>query len=336
MRIRLANGSVWQLVGSDNFDAIVGTNPIFVTFSEWALSDPRAWEFIRPILAENGGTALFIYTPRGENHGADTYRMAKTTDKWFAELLTVDDTQAIDPQAIEDERAAGMPDSMIKQEFYCSFAAGVTGAYYGDYLEDAEQQGRLSRVPWEPQLPVHTGWDLGMDDATAIWLAQQAGPEVRIIGYFENSGVGLEWYAKQLDKLPCVFGEHYLPHDVSVRELGSGASRRAMLGSLGIKATVLPRASLEDGINAVRNLLPTCWFDKVRCEQGLKALRNYRCEWNDKAGTFRASPVHDWSSHAADAFRSLAIGLGRQRTKARRGVNPTRTESGYEAMSGWT
>jgi len=318
MRIRLINGSVWQLVGSDNYDALVGTNPVGVVFSEWALSDPRAWEFMRPILAENGGWALFIYTPRGQNHGADLYNMGVGAPDWHAELLTVEDTHAISDQSIEDERAAGMPDDLIRQEFFCSFSAGVPGAFFAAALEAAEDDGRLCRVPLVPELPVHTAWDLGFADATAIWLAQAVGPEVRLVGYIENSGVGLEWFAKELDKLPCKFGEHFLPPDVAVRELGTGLSRKAMLGKLGIKATVVPAASIEDGIGAARNLIARCWFDTVRCERGLKALKNYRCEYDAKAATYRTAPVHDWSSHASDAFRYLAIGLGRHEAKDRR------------------
>ena len=165
-----------------------------------------------------------------------------------------------------------------------------------------------------------------MDDCTSIWIAQVVGPEVRLIGYIESSGQGLEYYCKELDKLPCKFGEHFLPPDVNVRELGTGQSRKAMLASLGVKATVVPGASVEDGIAAARNLLPRCWFDTERCGPGLKALKNYRCEYDSKAETYRAKPRHDWASHGADAFRYLAVGLGRYERRERRtrdGHRPT-------------
>ena len=332
MKIRLANGSVWQLVGSDNYDAIVGTNPVGVVFSEWALSDPRAWDFVRPILAENGGWAVFIFTPRGENHAADLYRMAKESPQWFAELLTVDNTQAISRDAVDAEREAGMPQALIEQEFFCSFEAANVGAYYASYLKDAEEQGRIGKLPPDPTLPVYTAWDLGMDDATAIWLAQVHRKEVRIIGYLEDSGAGLEHYTKTLRDFPFTYAGHFLPPDVEVRELGTGVSRKEVLFKLGLRATVVPKLSVEDGIAAVRALLPRCWFDAEKCEVGLKALRNYRVEFNEKMGTFAARPRHDWTSHAADAFRYFAIGLDRAERERSRGRrhNPPQADGSYD------
>jgi hypothetical protein len=319
MRIRFVNGSVWQAVGSDNVDSLVGTNPVGIIFSEFALADPRAWELMRPILAENDGWALFISTPRGENHMADLYNMAKQSPDWFAELLTVNDTKAITAEAIERERAAGIPDSMIKQEFFCSFVAGVAGAYYGEYFDRAQAEGRIGKVPWEPALATHTAWDLGLDDSTAIWFFQRAHQEIRLIDdYYEKSGVGLEHYVKELDRKPYSYGDHFLPHDVEVRELGSGRSRLEQLRSLGLEARVVPRLSVEDGIAAARSILGRCWFDETKGARGIKALKNYRCEWNDKTHSFSLRPLHDWTSHAADAFRYLALSIERVDRKARR------------------
>jgi hypothetical protein len=336
MRIRLANGSVWQAVGSDNFDSLVGTNPLGVVFSEYALSNPAAWDFLRPILAENEGWALFISTPRGENHFADLYKTAKGQEGWFAELLTVEDTGAISRQAVEDERAAGMPDAMIRQEFYCSFQAGVAGAYYGDYLEEATAEGRICRVMHEPDLEVFTAWDLGIDDATVIWFFQLVRNEIHVIDYYENSGVGLEHYAKWLSERPYVYGGHHLPHDVNVTELGTGRSRLQVLNGLGIRGHVVPRLSIEDGIQAVRSILPRCWFDEERCARGIKALRNYRTEYDERAGTFRGRPYHDWTSHAADAFRYLAVGLRHTEnaeTRRRRGPRHIQVERDYNPLT---
>src|SRR5690242_10527887 len=280
MRIKLANGSVWQCVGSDNYDSLVGTNPVGIVFSEFALSDPQSWQLMRPILAENGGWALFVSTPRGMNHFYDLYEAAKTAPGWFCETLTVDDTGAVTKERIAEDRATGMSEATAKQEYWCSFAGAVEGAYYAAELETATNEKRIGNVPWEPALAVNTSWDFGLDDATAIWFWQRAHQEIRIIDYYEASGAGLDHYVKELDRKPYAYGEHFLPHDVEVRELGSGRSRLQMLRSLGLEARVVPRLSVEDGIAAVRSILGRCWFDETKCQRGLKALRAYRCEFD--------------------------------------------------------
>jgi phage terminase large subunit len=336
MRIRLVNGSVWQLVGSDNYDQLVGTNPVGVTFSEYALADPQAWNFMRPILAENKGWALFISTPRGQNHFADLYEMAKRLPDWFASILTIEDTKAISVEAVERDHAEGMSSSMIRQEYYCSFAGSVEGAYYHEYLDLADKEKRIAHVPWEPALPVHTAWDLGLDDATAIWFFQRHNKEIRLIDYYEASGVGLEHYTRHLQTKPYTYGTHLLPHDVVVKELGSGLSRKEMLKSLGVNATVVPRQHVEDGINAVRAILGQCWFDADKALGGLKALRAYRTEYDSKTGTNKQRPKHDWTSHGSDAFRYLALGLRLLDVRnelAQRA--PSRVLRGYEKQKAW-
>lgn len=316
MKIELKCGSIWQCVGSDNYNSLVGANPVGVVFSEWALADPAAWDFIRPILAENGGWALFIYTARGRNHGSSMYDMAMSNPNWFAEKLTVDDTGTISPEAIEEERRAGMSEDMIQQEFYCSFQAALVGSYYGKLMQQAEDQGRICSVPHEPSEPVQTWWDLGMDDSTAIWFVQLIGREIHVIDYYENSGVGLEHYAKVLGEKPYVYGEprrprygHLLPHDAEARELGTGRSRTEVLKTLGVNGRAIPRQSVEDGIQAVRTIIPRCWFDAKNCSRGVEALRQYRQEWDEKLRSFKGNPLHDWTSHPADAFRTGAMGL---------------------------
>jgi phage terminase large subunit len=198
MSMELKCGSVWQVVGSDNYDRLVGANPVGVVFSEWSLTDPRAWDYVRPILAENGGWAMFIYTPRGKNHGFDLYDLAHHHGDWFAEKLTVEDTGILAPAVIAAERSSGMSEALIQQEYFCSFEAANEGSYYGKLLEQAEQSGRVTRVPWQPELQVDTWWDLGIGDSTAIWFSQQAGLERHIIDYYECSGEGLAHYAKVL------------------------------------------------------------------------------------------------------------------------------------------
>jgi len=315
MLIRLIGGSTWQVVGSDNFDRLVGANPAGVVFSEWALADPRAWEYVRPILAENGGWALFIYTPRGRNHGAALFDMARRTPGWFAERLTVNETGVIAPGVIEDERRSGMADELIRQEYYCSFEAALVGSYYGRLIEAAGSDGRiLDSIEPDPTLPVITAWDLGIGDATAIWFAQLSGREIRLIDYYEASGVGLDHYAEVLRRKAaehrCVYGEALLPHDATQSELGTGRTRLETLRSLGIGRTrVVKRLSVDDGINASRLILPRRWFDAGRCARGLEALRQYSRAWSEERKTFGERPAHDWASHAADAFRYLAAGL---------------------------
>lgn len=316
MAIRFTNGSLWQLVGSDNYNSLVGSPPVGVVFSEFALADPSAWGYLRPILAENGGWALFITTPRGRNHAATFYEAARHDDTWFAEQLDALHTGVFTPEQLEIEhreliREYGPDDgdARYRQEYLVSFDAGVMGSYYGSLMEAAEKERRITRVPWEPTYPVHTAWDLGIGDATAIWCVQVVGREVHCIDYIENSGVGLDWYVRELDKRPWKWGEHVLPHDADARELGTGVSRIETLRNLGFHRTqVLPRQAPEDGINAVRMMLPRCFFDADKCARGISALQNYRRQWNEALRTYSDRPLHDWASHGADAFRALALG----------------------------
>lgn len=307
MRIRLKCGSVWQVVGSDNFNSLVGANPVGVVFSEYSIANPAARDFLRPILAENGGWQLFIYTARGRNHGADLYEMAAAHPDWFCQRLTVADTDVIPPSVLEDERRSGMSEEMIQQEYFCSFDAATPGAYYGRLLADAEADGRVGVAPHDPALPVETWWDLGIGDATAIWFAQRSGAEVRLIDYAEASGEGLAFYARLLSERGYAYSRHVAPHDIAVRELGTGRSRLEMARELGLVFEVAPRLSLEDGISAVRAMLPRCRFDRTRCGTGLAALGQYRKDWDDARKCFRSRPRHDWTSHAADAFRMGAV-----------------------------
>lgn len=321
MIITFVNGSTWQVVGSDNYDSLVGAPPIGIVFSEYALSKPAAWDYLRPILAENGGWCLFIYTARGRNHGADLYEMAEKNPQWFAQRLTVEQTNAIPMSVVEEERKAGMSEEMIRQEYYCSFDAAVQGSYYGGLIEAAELDGRICDVPHHPGAKVITAWDLGLRDDTAIWFCQIVGSEPRIIDYYENRGVGLDHYAKILATKPYLYHEHLLPHDGAKGELIAGTTivenAEALLQG---EVRVLPRIGVQDGINAARVLLPRCRFDKTRCAEGIKALRLYRRDWNEDRKAFSDKPRHDWTSHCADGFRYLAMGLEEVVAPARRRV----------------
>ena len=320
MAITFNNGSLWRVVGSDNYDSLLGSTPVGVVFSEWALADPNAWAFLRPILMENGGWAIFITTPRGPNHARKTLDLARTEPTWFAEVLSSADTKVFTPEQLESELREYQHDygaeegrALFEQEYNCSFESALLGSYYGSYLTRAQKEGRIGQVPIDRGALVHTSWDLGIADSSAIWFIQCVGPQRRIVDYHEASGVGLDEYARVLrekaDQHRWVYGKHYFPHDVEVRELGNkGLSRSDTLAGLGIKPTVVPQHSVMDGINAVRRLLDHAWIDEGRCERGLNALRNYRREWDERLKMFRDSPLHDWASHGADALRTFGAG----------------------------
>lgn len=316
MFIRFKNGSTWQVLGSDNFNSLVGSPPVGVVFSEYALANPAAWSFIRPILDENGGWALFISTPRGRNHLARLYDYAKYSSDWFAQLLTVDDTKAIPLDVIEKarkeltaERGPQEAAAIIQQEYYCSFDAALPGSYYGEILAGMEKKGLLTNVPHDPGFQVGTAWDIGFGDATAIWFYQCIGREIRIIDYYEMSGADLAHYAKILKDKPYNYYDHILPHDAGHGDI-RGSTITEMLTKLGVKPNrVLPIDRIDAGIHAVRAFLPRCVFDVRNCERGIDAMRAYRKEWDDNRQAFKDKPLHDWTSHAADAFRYLAQGF---------------------------
>jgi phage terminase large subunit len=315
MLIRFRCGSTWQVVGSDNFNSLIGSPPAGVVFSEYALADPSAWNFIRPILAENGGWASFIYTPRGPNHGQDLYLYAKSDPAWFAELLTVDDTGAIAPDVLAQEKRELIAqhgehgEALFRQEYYCSFTAAIIGAYYGREMDAAETAGRIVANVYDPGLAVHTAWDLGLSDHTAIWFYQQSGFDIRLVDYYAASGFGLDHYAKVLQGRGYAYGRHLWPHDGARGELGTGKTLRETAAGLGLTMSIVKKLPVEDGINAVRRILPRCWVDRNKCAEGIKALRQYRREWDDARKVFYERPLHDWASHPADAFRTLAVGL---------------------------
>lgn len=317
MMIRFKNGSTWQVVGSDNYDSLVGAPPVGVTFSEWALADPRAWAFIRPILLENDGWALFNYTPRGNNHGRTTYEAAEENDNWFAEKLSAKETDVFTSDQLRDERREYIREygpelgkALFEQEYYCSFNAAVLGAFYALQMNEAEDEGRITKVPREGGALVHTAWDLGRTDHTSIWFFQVVGREIRVIDFYSSSGVDLDHYAEILGEKGYRYGTHLLPHDVEVTDLSAKKSRKEILVGLGLSnIKVVPQMNVQDGIAAARSILPRCWFDRKKCEYGISALREYKAEWDEKLKTLRPAPLHNWASHPADAFRYLAMGM---------------------------
>jgi hypothetical protein len=475
MSIRLTNGSLLQLIGSDNIDSVVGTNPIGVVYSEAALQDPRAYQFIRPILAANDGFAIFISTPRGKNWFYDLFQIATHSDDWFAYKLTLEDTEHIPLHEIEKERAEGiMSEDLIQQEYYCfppghlvmtpngkkeieslsindlvlthknvfkevnktyvsyyegdliefvsnyyghiitctpnhllyiwrdesggmvwerafnvtlddlfsmpatnflisphkinsrsykgdvynigvsedesysvmhpdslmisgvavhncSWDMGVEGSYYSRYIDRMRVQNRIGDVPWESSFKVHTAWDLGMRDSTTITFFQTIGTTVRVIDCYENSGFGLDHYIKVLQQKPYAYGKHIAPHDIKVRELGTGQSRLEKARTMGLSFTVAPDLSIEDGIEAVRAAMSKIWMDETKCSTLIKALENYRHEYDEKKKSYKGIPLHNWASHFADCFRYMCISL----PKTRDGASPEDIDRNYrEAMGG--
>lgn len=311
MRVELVNGSAVQLVGSDNIDSVLGTNPIGCVFSEYALQHPRAWDYMRPILRENGGWAIFDYTPRGKNHGYTLYQMAKNNPEWYAEMLTVDDTHVLTEADIQAERNAGMSEELIQQEFYCSFEGVLSGAVFGRAMQDAERAGRICGVPWQPEFPVDTWWDIGTGDPTAIWFTQTIGREIHVVDYYENSGagVGIDFYAKHLQQMPYVWGQHNGPHDLEAHQFAAnGKSTREVAAALGLRFSIVDRLDKQSQINAGRSFIARCWFDRIKTERGRDALVSYHFKWNDDRKAFGDEPYHDWSSNGADAFMQLAVG----------------------------
>lgn len=312
LRVDLPNGGRVRLYGADNYDRLRGLYLDGVILDEYGDMDPSAWaEVIRPALSDRAGWAIFIGTPKGRNHFAEMWEEARAhPEAWLSLMLKASETNVLPPEELADARQS-MTEDQYAQEYECSFQAAVMGAYYGREMQQAEDSGRLlDRIPWEPKVKVHTAWDLGISDSTSIWFAQCVGREVRIIDYLEHSGVGLDWYAKELGNRPYVYGDYLLPHDGDVKELGTGRSRVETLRSLGLQnITILPAQRVADGINAARLLLPRCYFAMDKAKRGVEALRNYRREWDERRKVYHDRPLHDWSSHAADAFRYLALGL---------------------------
>lgn len=313
MKITLINGSIIQLVGSDNTDSLMGTNPIGIVFSEYALQDPVAYQYLRPILLANGGWALFIGTPRGKNHFWEMWRIAQDNpDKWFSSMLTIRDTKIISEEQVQKEidESQVSPD-LVEQEYYCSFTMGVEGAYYSKYIDNLRLRTQITNVPWEAAFPVHTAWDIGVRDSTAIIFFQQIGTTVRIIDFYEKSKEGLEHYIKYLDSKPYKYGKHIAPHDIAVREFGSGMTRLEKAKNLGIRFIVADNISIMDGIEAVRSAFSKVYIDQNNCARLIKALENYRQEWDSKKKVYSPHPLHDENSHASDAMRYLCVSLSK-------------------------
>ena len=316
----------FMLLGSENPDSIRGLYLDGCILDEYAQCATNVWgEIVRPLLADRKGWAIFIGTPKGQNHFYDMFSKAQAlsmredTDDWFTAVYKASQTKVIDDEELRQAKME-MSDEEFEQEFECSFSAAMTGSYYGKYMRQLEESDppQITRVPYQRHALVNTYWDLGINDTTAIWFIQEIGNEFHVIDHMESSGVGLDYYANQLHKKDYAYGEHWLPHDGAARELGTGKSRQELLHSLGIKCRIAPKLGINDGISAVRTILNRCWFDRVRTERGIICLKNYQRKWDSKNKLYADHPLHDWTSNSADAFRTFGVAYRQSRPVIRK------------------
>lgn len=323
LRADYPNGSRVRLYGADNADRMRGLYFDGVVLDEPADMRPSVWgEVVRPTLSDRQGWAAFIGTPKGHNEFYDTYERAKQSDDWFDFMLPASSSGILPESELADARLT-MTAEQYEQEYECSFEAAITGAYFGKEIAAAEREGHICELPYVRELPVHTAWDLGIGDSTAIWFFQVAGGEVRIIDHYEAHSHGLPHYASVLEAKGYKYGDDWVPHDARVRELGTGRTRVETLQMLGRNPKLVPAHKVMDGINAARLSMPAIWFDRARCADGLEALRQYRAEYDEKTRAFKDNPRHDWTSHTADAFRYLAMAW-RQMAPAQPAKQPER------------
>jgi hypothetical protein len=310
------NGARIRLYGADNGERLRGLYFDGVVVDEMGDMAPETWsKVIRPTLSDWDGWAIFIGTPKGRNDFHRLWTEAEADPEWFTLMLKASATRLLGPKELADARKH-MTDDEYAQEYECSFDAAVRGTYYAKELNALEAAGQISSVPHDPNLKVHTAWDLGIADSTVIWFLQVRGRETRVIDVLKGEGEALAWYAKALEERPAlhghagnwIWGNHYLPHDAEARDLTSGKSSVETLAALGIRATIVPKLEVQDGIQALRALLPMCWFDAARCQAGIAALKEYRRDYDAKRQELRAGPRHDWTSHYADALRYFAVG----------------------------
>lgn len=351
MSIEFKSGSHWRVVGSDNPDSLVGAPPVGIVFSEWDLSNPSAWLYLAPILAENGGWASFITTPRGRGNAYKFWMEHRANPSWFCERLTVDDTGVVPRDRIEADRhdyialfGRDAADVMIQQEYWCSFEAAILGAYWGKELAQADLEGRICEVKSDPLVPVQTAWDLGVDDATAIWWFQAVGGRILILDYYEAHGYAVQHYAEAIKQRAAdrgwKRGTDWVPHDAKQREFSSrghddkAKQRIEVMVECGLQPRVVTNHTVIDGISAGRQILPRCVFDAERCAEGLEALRQYRADWDDDLKVFKKTPLHDWASHGSDAFRYLAMAYRELAPEQRKAPDRTLQIGGIGAKVG--
>lgn len=310
LKATFPNGDSIQLLGGDNYHSHRGIYSDFAVLDEPAQLHPALWgQVFRPALADRKGGALWIGTPSGmSNDFYDRWEFAgdpNNTD-WYRAMYKVNETGALDKSEII-LASREMAREEFEQEFLCSFTSAIKGAYYGKEMVDLEERGGITNVPHDPNLPCVSSWDLGIRDSTVCHIWQIAGSEHRLIDTIPFVGVGFPDMIKELKTRPYQYSHHIAPHDIRVRELGTGTSRLDIAAQLGINFDIAPRVGVQDGIQSVRSLLRRCVIDKDKCRDSIEALRNYRVEFDDKRRTFKNNPLHDWTSDYADSIRYYAV-----------------------------
>ena len=312
MMIKFKNGSTWQVLGSDNYNSLVGSPPAGVVYSEWALAKPSARAYLRPILAENNGWQVFITTPRGKNHAHKTYEAGKKDPKCFAQRLSAEDTSVFSAQRLKEEHQAYIDEfgedlgqALFNQEYLVSFDAAIMGAFYAKELDDLEREGRITQIDLL-DAPVYCGFDIGKTDDTSIWFFQVSFDGPRFIDFHTSSGKDVDYYIDLIEGKDYDVNTLYLPHDAKQQRLGMKRTVEQQFRDAGFTVRIIGNESVQDGIQAARKTLKTCWFD-YRCDEGIEALRMYRREWDQDKKVFKKNPVHDFASHPSDAFRYCSL-----------------------------
>jgi len=327
MMIEFLNGSTWQLAGSDNYNAMMGTSYCGMVFSEYALGNPSAWAYFSPILRENDGWAIFITTPRGHNHAEGLLKVAQLDPKWFWEVSTARDTDVFTEEELQAElrtlqgvHGETFGRAMWSQEYLCSFDAAIPGSIFGDTMDELQTAGRIGLVPVDVAYPVHTGWDLGRSDDTVAWFYQvKEDGEPAFVDYHASNFKDIPFYAQMLEDKRLehgwTYGKHWLPHDARPQTLAAGGKsmwqqfsecNERMKGTLGDFA-IAKRLDKQEQIQAARATLRQCRIDKDRCGPGIEALRAYQRVYDDEAKVFSLQPKHNWASHPSDALMSVAV-----------------------------
>jgi len=310
LRVDLPNKARITLLGSENCDGLRGIYLDGCVIDEYANVNDRLFpEIIRPALSDRKGFCIFIGTPQGMNNNFyELFQHAKGADDWFYFKAKASETKVVDQDELTKAKEV-MGENKFKQEFECDWIANIEGSIYGKTLAKMENQRQITRVPYDPSLPVNTAWDLGVSDHSAIIFFQQLGRSINIIDYHEERGQGMPHFIELVKNKEYIYKDHFAPHDIEVTDFSNGKTRREVAYQLGIRFKVVPKLPLEDGIHATTMTLPRCWIDVDHCKKLIDALRHYHRKYLDKNRMFRSKPVHDWSSHACDALRYMSIGL---------------------------
>ena len=316
LRVDLPNGSRITLLGSENSDGLRGIYLDGCVIDEYANVNSKLFpEIIRPALSDRKGYCVFIGTPAGMNNNFyELFQHAQGAEDWFSYKAKASETKIVDEEELIKAKEV-MGEKKYQQEFECDWIANIEGAVYGDIIAKMEDDKQIARVPYDPSLPVSTAWDLGVSDHTAIIFFQQLGRAVNIIDYYEERGQGLPHYVQVIKDKDYIYQDHFAPHDIEVTDFSNGKTRREVAYQLGVRFKVVPKIPLEDGIHATSMTLPRCYIDVDHCKKLIDALRHYHRKYIDKNRMFRSKPVHDWSSHACDSMRYLAVGLQELNTR---------------------